>query len=147
MFLDAPRTTELRQGDIISGIYFPRMLCSSLLLLGRAGVVDSSSMPSTITPVLAEKSKRPILKNARSFINLFYISQQSPLSDEKIIDYNAIMSVPVSEYGYLLSNKVLQMTDKHRIRLKEKMSLSYGRYTQEERDAGLVPEDGTADKP
>ncbi len=89
----------------------------------------------------------PLLKDARSFINLFHIHQQSPLSDEKIIDYNAIMSVPVSEYNYLLSNKVLQMTDRHRIRLKEKMSLSYGRYTQEERDAGFVPEDGMVDKP
>jgi hypothetical protein len=50
-------------------------------------------------------------------------------------------SCPVLWVHYnILGNKVLQMTDAHRIRLKNKMSVSYGRYTQEEQDAGLVPD-------
>jgi hypothetical protein len=48
--------------------------------------------------------------------------------------------MPVSEYNYILGNKILQMTDEQRIRLKRKMAYSYGRYTQEEEKAGLIPD-------
>lgn len=204
MFIDTPNAEELRQGDIVYGIYFPQMLCSSMLLLGQSRPVDPlAAEHPALTPVSAQKGKpatltaqievmliyamvvshccdlevregkkrpdllyiamsplldipylirtdndrlqqlrdnsNPLINAGRSFINLFHIPQHPPLPSEKMIDYNIIISVPAKDYEYVLGNKVLQMTDEHRIRLKNKMSFNYGRYTQEERDAGFVP--------
>jgi len=165
MFLDLPNPTELRQGDIVYGIYFPQMLCSSIVLLGRSNPLASPSEHPALVPTSIQKGKgttltaqvevvvvhamvlsqccdlevregkkRPgipyialsplldipypiktdpdklqqlrnnsnlLIEAERSFINLFHILEQPPLPDEKMVDYNAIVSVPVSEYDYI----------------------------------------------
>jgi hypothetical protein len=35
MFTDKPDLTELRQGDIIQGLFYPEVPCSEILLLGK----------------------------------------------------------------------------------------------------------------
>jgi len=123
---------EIREGKKRPGISY--MALSPLLDIHYSIKTDPDKLQRL------RNNSNPLIEAERSFINLFHVPQQPPLPDEKMIDYNVIVSVPVSEYEYILGNKVLQMTDAHRIRLKNKMSFSYGRYTQEEKDAGLVPE-------
>ena len=42
MFAIDPNRDELRQGDIIQGLYFPSMICQTLSLLGTAGISPES---------------------------------------------------------------------------------------------------------
>jgi len=123
---------EVREGKKRPGIQY--IALSPLLDIPYPIKIDPDKLQQL------RNNSNPLIEAGRSFINLFHVPQQPPLPDEKMIDYNVIASVPVSEYEYILGNKVLQMTDRHRIRLKNKMSVSYGRYTQEKKDAGLVPE-------
>jgi hypothetical protein len=74
-----------------------------------------------------------------NYISSFFIAQQSPIQKDYFVDFNQIISFPRTQYGFLLKNKILQMTDKTRIQFKLKLSSHFGRATQEERDAGLYP--------
>lgn len=74
-----------------------------------------------------------------SFINFFYIPQHLPLVKDFVVDFNCLVSFPRSQYEFIRSQKVLQMTDKSRVTFKIKLGNHFARPTQEERDANIYP--------
>ena len=79
-------------------------------------------------------------ENGRHYLNSFYLETLSPLSDNHAwVDFNRMVSIPISNYKRALNGKVLQMTDSMRVRFKTKLGLHLGRPTEEEKAAGLYP--------
>ena len=79
-------------------------------------------------------------QNGQHYQNSFYLETITPLSDNHAwVDFNRMVSIPISNYKRALTGKVLQMTDAIRVRFKTKLGLHFGRPTNEERIAGLYP--------
>jgi hypothetical protein len=75
------------------------------------------------------------------YVNWFYLPHRPPLIDERMVDFNRLVSIPRAEYGLALRGKILQMTDEARVRLKVKLSQHFGRPLPEEQGlfAQLLP--------
>jgi hypothetical protein len=197
MFAEAPDTTELWQGDIIQGLFFPIIDVEQFKIIGRPSE-DSHSQDSalTLSPVVSRvkdkidhfnaqievvrgysivlsqccdlalhngKPKAPYFvvsplldilypitndpekfalfkeNTLDNFLSQFFIPQQSPLSQDYAVDFGRLVSIPKSGYSFALKNKVLQMDDKSRVRLKLKLAHHFGRPTQDEMEAGIYP--------
>ena len=195
MFTERPNQEELRQGDIIEGVYYPTLNCENLRLIGEPnhqtlsderpdliaetikkqgvtlftaqvqvfrgfGIIISQccdlalrsgklEVPAfVISPLVeisynlqnnSEKLSKFQENSLHSFVNLFYIPQQEPLPKSYMVDFNRMVSLPRTEFNFVLSKKVLQMTDEDRVKFKIKLSHQFGRATQEEIAAGLFP--------
>lgn len=188
MFTETPNLNELRQGDIIQGLYYPLMKCKTIRLLGEptdsgAETSDTLSLSATaerksgfywfpaqipvfrghsvvlsqccdlerrngnqdaIAFVIAPLKEIPRLirsdpdrldrlkeNSLRHYVNLFYIPHHPPLSQDYIIDFNMVVSIPQGEYDFALSKKILQMTDEARVCLKLKIANHFGRPADE----------------
>lgn len=204
MFVEELEQSELRQGDIIQGLFYPELNCSDLHLIGTPDnnltnlqlnaevqpnlVALTENKPKeglaiftaqikvsygyfilvtqccdiakrdkgkpnlsafVVSPLLevpypirkdTEKLTELQANNQGSFINFFYIHQEQPLSQDHVIDFNRVVALPRSQYDFALARKVLQMTDKDRVRFKLKLGSHFARPTQEEREAQIYPD-------
>lgn len=77
--------------------------------------------------------------STKDYVNLFHISQRTPLTSECAVDFNKVFSVQAGDYQFALKGKVLEMTDEARVLLKVKLGLHFGRPTQEEISARIYP--------
>jgi len=196
MFTSSINRKELRQGDIIEGLYYPFINCESLNLVGT---VSDNSCSVTETPRLSALAKKeserelltaqiqvsrgfsiiisqccdlelhngkldlpafvvaplqPIPYMIRTkqekldvfqqnlleqYINLFYIQKVPPLPDAYHVNFGMIVSIPHKEFNFVMSRKVLQMTDESRVHFKLKLARHFGRPTQDEIDGNLYP--------
>lgn len=191
MFLNEPNREELRQGDIIQGLYFPMMNCRTMEILGIPLEEEPQQENSLGLSARAERKSgfhlfsaklliarglsiilsqccdlerrnnnqdaiamivaplrsigRHIRDNSEKFSNLqsnilthfvnqYYIPQYSPLQSDYMVDFNLMVSIPQGEYNYILSRKVLQMTDEARARFKIKLTHHFGRAFDEHED-------------
>ena len=73
------------------------------------------------------------------YINYFYMGTHEQLSNaEWVVDYCQISSLPGAEYPALLRRKVLQLSDRDRVKFKIKLAVFMGsRLTDEELKQGL----------
>lgn len=79
-------------------------------------------------------------QNSHHYQNSFYLETVMPLCNNHAwVDFNRMVSIPISNYKRALNGKVLQMTDAIRVRFKTKLGLHFARPTNEERVAGLYP--------
>lgn len=204
MFVEEIDKNELRQGDIIQGLFYPELNCSDLHMIGTPDKnltnlqLNAEVQPHLLAltenkpkeglaiftaqvkvfygyfilitqccdiakrdkgkPTLSAFVVSPLLEipyqirkdterltelqanNQGSFINFFYIHQHQPLSQDNVIDFNRVVALPRAQYDFALSRKVLQMTDKDRVRFKLKLGSHFARPTQEERDAQIYPD-------
>ena len=191
MFIDPPSKQELRQGDILTDIYFPITPCRvPTVFSGIEQTTDGAGEPISLTPLI-EKSgnfdcyparvlliktpgilvsqccdvefsnragsiKRRYLvvapltevpeslkKDRQTFesliqnpldrlLNYFYVPQTEPLTTDYLADFSRIVSIPAADATFVLSRKVLQMTDEMRVRLKVKFSTFFGRPSEGE---------------
>jgi len=68
-----------------------------------------------------------------SYLGLFHVPAHARLNGEEwAIDYSQPFCIPAPELPAALKRKILQMTDESRIRFKIKLSVFYGRLTDEE---------------
>lgn len=203
MFVEQIDTTELRQGDIIRGLFYPELNCSDLHLIGTPDLNSSNltlnaevqanllaltdKKPKEGLTVLTaqmkvyygyfilitqccdiakrEKGKpnlsafviSPLVEvpypirqnpdnlselqanNQGTYINFFYIPSHQHLSQDYVVDFNRVVALPRSQYDFVLSRKVLQMTDHQRVKFKLKLGSHFARPTQEELDAQIYP--------
>jgi hypothetical protein len=88
---------------------------------------------------VAEADKYAALKQniPTEHTSYFYVEAQPPLPTEYRVDFARVASIPNTEYDVALKNKVLQLSDEMRIRLKLKLSHYGGRPTPEELAAGV----------
>ncbi len=199
MFTETANVEELRQGDIIRGLYYPRLTCESLPLIGvpspdaghqvqaltlsasvrSEGGIDwlSAQVPvlrgyamilspccdlelrngKLLVPAIIVAPLVPIayaiLKSAEdmalfkknsleNYTGLYYVAPQTPLDQDCMVDFCRLVSVQKGNYPFMRQHKVLQLTDTQRINLKTKLGLYFGRFTQEEIEAGLTPQVG-----
>jgi hypothetical protein len=205
MFVDEPDKSELRQGDIIKGLFYPLVDLDAIRLIGEpapdsfAVSSDDSEASSVVRPfalnpvatkkdgfelyeaqlkvfrgnfivlsqccdlALNEKGKHEahafvlsplinipypvqqdpeklaalIANTFEHYVNFFFISQKPPLQQDYAVDFGRLVSVVRAAYPHILKNKVLQMTDEHRMRLKIKFGSHFGRPTKEEIESGI----------
>lgn len=204
MFVEEFDQSELRQGDIIQGLFYPELNCSDLHLIGTPdnNLTNLEHLAEVEPNLLALKENKqkeglsvftaqikvyygyfilitqccdiakrekgkpnisafvvsPLLEvpyqirqnlekltelkanNQGSFTNFFYIHQHQPLLQDNVIDFNRVVALPRSQYDFALSRKVLQMTDKERVRFKLKLGSHFARPTQEERETQIYPD-------
>jgi hypothetical protein len=71
------------------------------------------------------------------FLNFFYVPPRPALDDtDWIVNFSSVFCLPEKEYPAIMSRKILQMDDDHRIRFKVRLASSFGRFTPEEADSG-----------
>jgi hypothetical protein len=72
------------------------------------------------------------------YLDYFYTTPHERLeSKEWMVDFSQITSVPNSEFPAVLTQKVLQMDDRTRVKFKIKLATYLGRITDEEAENGL----------
>jgi hypothetical protein len=84
-------------------------------------------------------NKDPRNPEDSGYIDYFYLAAHDRLNDaEWVVDYCQISSVPGTEYVSLLRRKVLQLSDRERVKFKIKLAAFIGsRLTDEELALGL----------
>jgi len=84
-------------------------------------------------------NKDPRNQDNPGYIDYFYLEPHERLNDrEWMVDYCQISSVPGTEYPALLRQKVLQLSDRDRVKFKIKLAAFLGsRLTDEELTQGL----------
>lgn len=204
MFVEEIDQRELRQGDIIQGLFYPELNCSDLHLIGTPDnnltnlQVNAEVQPNllvltenkpkeglaiftaqvkvsygyfilitqccdiakgekgkpnisafVVSPLLEvpyqirqnlEKLTELKANNQGSFTNFFYVHKHQPLLQDNVIDFNRVVSLPRAQYDFALARKVLQMTDKERVRFKLKLGSHFARPTQEELETKIYPD-------
>ncbi|MFY9225594.1 MAG: hypothetical protein WAQ98_23155 [Blastocatellia bacterium] len=192
MFVETFNNIELRQGDIIEGVFFPVMELEKLNILGNPTKTHFSNSSPSLSAISYIKKKTnfftiqlkafygfsivlsqccdlakrddgklevpafvlaplvevpyPILTNLNklealqknettSFVNRFYIPKNEILPIDFIVDFAVLVSIPREEIDFVLSRKILEMTDESRLKFKAKLGLHFGRLTQEEKEA------------
>ena len=72
------------------------------------------------------------------FIDYFYVPAHELLENtEWMIDFEQVIPLPGNEFPAILSQKILQMDDRSRVKFKIKAAIHLGRITNEEDQAGL----------
>lgn len=84
-------------------------------------------------------NKDPRNTDNPGYIDYFYLAAHEQLNNmEWVVDYCQISSVPSTEYAALLRRKVLQLSDRDRVKFKIKLAAFMGgRLTDEELRQGL----------
>ena len=75
----------------------------------------------------------------QDFANLFFIPTTPPLTQNSVVNFNKVFSVPQAEFAFALSNKVLQMKDDERVKFKLKLGYHFSRPTQAELSSKIYP--------
>jgi hypothetical protein len=120
---------ELRNGKcLLPMIPIARLIAVKVSIANDAAKIASLRM-----------NKDPRNPEDPGYIDYFYLAADDRLSNvEWVVDYCQISSVPGTEYGALLRRKVLQLSDRERVRFKIKLAAFIGgRLTDEELDLGL----------
>lgn len=87
-----------------------------------------------------EEQLNKVKENSNDFTkNLFFIFCKDPLPHDLVVDFSLTTSFFSTDYDFLLSQKILQMTDETRVKFKIKLMNHFGRATQEELDANIYP--------
>jgi hypothetical protein len=94
-------------------------------------------------PIRTNPEKLEILKRNEldHYTNLYHIPESTPLTKDYMVDFNIVASLSRNEYNFVLTSKILQMTEAQRVRFKRKLAYHFARPTLEESDAGLWPEE------
>ncbi len=84
-------------------------------------------------------NKDPRNTNSPGYIDYFYLAAHERLNNKEwVADYCQISSVPGTEYATLLRRKILQLSDRDRVKFKIKLAAYLGsRLTDEELEQGL----------
>lgn len=84
-------------------------------------------------------NKDPRNADNPGYIDYFYLAAHEQLNNaEWVVDYCQISSIPGTEYASLLRRKILQLTDRDRVKFKIKLvAFMGGRLTDEELRQGL----------
>jgi hypothetical protein len=135
MFTDRPDLTELRQGDIIQGLFYPEISCSDISLLGKPAdaFADETSrngeeqLPNLIANM--EKKGKQGLLGFTAQINVYYgffilISQCCDLArrDKDKPKCSAFVTAPLLDLPYDL-NKDHQKFDQEKFNILKSNSL------------------------
>jgi hypothetical protein len=67
-----------------------------------------------------------------AWLHYYFVAASPPLEQDFVVDFGRLMSLPKDEYSFVLSRKILQLTDSARLVLKTKLGQYYGRLTAEE---------------
>jgi len=119
---------ELRNGKCL----LPMIAIARLVSLKTSIVRE----PEKLASLRANRDPRP--PEASGYLDYFYLSAHEAIGGvEWVADFSQIASIPGAEYQYLLQRKVLQLTDRERVKFKIKLAAYLGRLTDEEHEQGL----------
>lgn len=83
-------------------------------------------------------NKDPRGREDAGFLDLFYLEPHELLDGQDWkVQFNQVVSLPVTDITLLLRRKILQLDDRTRVKFKIKLGFTYMRTSTEERAAGL----------
>jgi hypothetical protein len=113
-------------------IRMPAFVVARLIQVPAQIIADTQRLASL------RANKDPRVQNDPGFLNLFHVSAHDCIgSQEWVVDFNQLLSIPSSEFPGILGRKILQMNDRSRVKFKIKFAASLARITEDERAAGL----------
>jgi len=119
---------ELRSGKCL----LPMIAVARLVSVKSSIIKDPDKLASL------RANKDPRNPNDSGFLDYFYLSPHAVSGGaEWVVDFSQIASFPGTEYQYLLRRKVLQLSERERVKFKIKLAIYLGRLTDEEHELGL----------
>jgi hypothetical protein len=119
---------ELRNGKCL----LPMITIARLVPLKASIVKEPEKLASL------RSNKDPRTSEVTGYLDYFYLSAHERIGGaEWVADFSQITSIPGAEYQYLLRRKVLQLSDRERVKFKIKLVAFLGRLTDEEHEQKL----------
>jgi len=103
-----------------------------MIAVARLVPVKSSIIKDSDKLASLRANKDPRYQNDSGFLDYFYLSPAVSGGGEWVVDFSQIASFPGTEYQYLLRRKLLQLSDRERVKFKIKLAVYLGRLTDEE---------------
>jgi len=119
---------ELRSGRCL----LPAIPIARLIPIKPSIVSDEPKLASL------RSNKDPRSPSDPGYKDYFYLEPHEHLNNsEWVVDYSQISSIPGTEYAALLKRKILQLSDRDRVKFKIKLAAFGSRLTDEEQEQGL----------
>lgn len=119
---------ELRSGKCL----LPSIAVARVMPVKRAILNDADKMASL------KGNRDPRDPSSPGYRDYFYLEPDQKLGPgEWVVDFSQIASVAATEYQRLVQQKILQLTDRERVKFKIKLAAYLCRLTDEEQDQRL----------
>jgi hypothetical protein len=123
MFLDAPDKTELRQGDVVYGLYFPLVKSEDIVVLGKPTIpLTVPGQETTLSPVIAAKGENKDAVLVQMYARQGYSIVLSQCCDLALreggkMNSPAFVVAPLAEVPYLIrsNNEKLELLKQNRL--------------------------------
>jgi hypothetical protein len=109
-----------------------------MITVARIIPAKRSILNDAVKAASLKANKDPRNIDDRGYIDYFYLEPNGAMANaELVVDFGQISALPSSEYGRLLSKKVLQLADRDRLKFKIKLASYFGRLTDDEEASGM----------